>query len=297
MPESTETAPLAADRDRAIRAIKILLFSASIVPSVVGGAIAADSGAFTWLPFALAAAGLFIGQAAGDYLYYYLTHFHTDARDAHTQIFAGWRPLFTGTLLTPEQTLWAGVACLLADLAIAVYFVASVGVGVVWLALAGGLVAVFFTPLMLRGLKEPVIFLTFGPLCISGVVYVLTGAISVTALVASLPVGFFVAGVAYLKSARFDLVEHGGEQVVLRLSRPVIFALLGLGYASLLLGVVASVLTPWSLTGLLSLPLAWSIVATVRQSGSQLSAYLWATVRSILVLVVVGAGLALGFLA
>jgi 1,4-dihydroxy-2-naphthoate octaprenyltransferase len=297
MPETTETAHPAPDRDRAIRAIKILLFSASIVPSVVGGAIAAHVGTFAWVPFVLAAVGLFIGQAAGDYLYYYFTQFHTDARDAHTKIFAGWRPLFTGTLLKPEQTLWAGAICLLADLAIAAYFVSSVGVGVLWLALAGGLVAVFFTPLMLRGLKEPVIFLTFGPLCISGVVYVLTGRITETALVASLPVGFFVAAVAYLKSARFDLVEHGGEQVVLQLSRPVIFALLGLGYASLLLGVSAGVLPPWSLAGLLSLPLAWSIVATVRQSSSRLSAYLWATVRSILTLVVVGAGLALGFLA
>jgi 1,4-dihydroxy-2-naphthoate octaprenyltransferase len=297
MPESTETAPLAPDRNRAIRAIKILLFSASIVPSVVGGAIAAHVGTFAWVPFVLAAVGLFIGQAAGDYLYYYFTQFHTDARDAHTKIFAGWRPLFIGTFLKPKQTLWAGVVCLLADLAIALYFVSSVGVGVLWLALAGGLVAVFFTPLMLRGLKEPVIFLTFGPLCISGVVYVLTGRITETALVASLPVGFFVAGVAYLKSARFDLVEQGGDQAVLKLSRPVIFALLGLGYASLLLGVAGGVLPPWSLTGLISLPLAWSIVATVRQSSSRLSAYLWATVRSILVLVAVGAGLAVGFLA
>jgi 1,4-dihydroxy-2-naphthoate octaprenyltransferase len=297
MPESTETASLAPDRDRAIRAIKILLFSASIVPSVVGGAIAADAGAFAWLPFVLAAVGLFIGQAAGDYFYYYLTHFHTDARDAHTKIFAGWRPLFTGTLLKPAQTLWAGVTCLAVDLAIAVYFISTVGVGVLWLALAGGLVAVLFTPLMLRGLKEPVIFLTFGPLCISGVVYVLTGRVTETALAASLPIGFFVAGVAYLKSARFDLVDHGGDQVVLRLSLPVILALLGLGYASLLLGVAVGFLPPWSLTGLLSLPLAWSIVATVRQSSSRLSAYLWATVRSILTLVVVGAGLAVGFLA
>jgi hypothetical protein len=48
---------------------------------------------------------------------------------------------------------------------------------------------------------------------------------------------------------------------------------------------------------LISLPLAWSIVATVRQSSSRLSGYLWATVRSILTLVVVGAGLAVGFLA
>ena len=295
----TPSQPAAAvpDRERAIRAIKILLFSASVVPSVVGGTIAHAAGSFSWTPFLLAAAGLFIGQAGGDYLYYYLTHFHTDARDAHTKIFAGWRPLFTGTLFAPEKTVWAGAACLLIDLAIAAYFVELRGSAILWFALAGGLIAVFFTPLMLRGLKEPVIFLTFGPLCITGVVFALTGAVSEAALVASLPVGLFVTVVAYLKSARFDVVDSGGEQVVLKLSRTVILSLLALGYASLAAGVALGRLPVWSLGGLLSLPLAWSVASIVRQSSSRVAEYLWATVRSIVVLVIVGAGLAVGFLA
>lgn len=62
--------------------------------------------------------------------------------------------------------------------------------------MAGGLVAVFFTPLMLRDLREPVIYVAFGPLYVMGVVYLLTGTVSATAFVASLPIGFFVAGVA-----------------------------------------------------------------------------------------------------
>jgi 1,4-dihydroxy-2-naphthoate octaprenyltransferase len=287
----------AVDRERAIRAIKTLLFSASVVPSVVGGAIAEAAGSFAWTPFLLVAAGLFIGQAGGDYLYYYLTHFHTDARDAHTKIFAGWRPLFTGTRLAPERTVWAGVACLLIDLAIAVYFFQVRGAAILWFALAGGLIAVFFTPLMLRGWKEAVIFVTFGPLCVAGVVFALTGTVSEAALAASLPVGFFVTVVAYLKSARFDVVDAGGERVILRLSRTVIFVLLALGYASLAAGVALGRLPLWSLTGLLSLPLAWSVASVVRQSSSEVAEYLWATVRSIVVLVLVGAGLAVGFLA
>ena len=289
--------PVAAgDRERLIRAIKILLFSASVVPSVVGGAIAHAAGSFAWTPFLLAAAGLLIGQAGGDYLYYYLTHFHTDARDAHTKIFAGWRPLFTGTLFAPEKTVWAGAACLLIDLAVAIYFFELRGAAILWFALAGGLIAVFFTPLMLRGLKEPVIFVTFGPLCVTGVVFALTGTISEGAIVASVPVGLFVTVVAYLKSARFDVVDSGGEQVVLKLSRTVILALLALGYASLAAGVALGRLPAWSLTGLLSLPLAWSVASIVRQSSSRVSEYLWATVRSIVILVIVGAGLAVGFM-
>jgi 1,4-dihydroxy-2-naphthoate octaprenyltransferase len=286
----------APDRERAIRAIKILLFSASIVPAIVGGAIAASTGSFAWTPFLLAALGLFIGQAGGDYLYYYGTHFHTDARDAHTKIFAGWRPLFTGTLFAPERTVWAGALCLAVDLGIAVYFYQLMGTAILWFALAGGLIAIFFTPLMLRGWKEPVIFVTFGPLCVAGIVFALTGTLSQAAIVASLPVGFFVTVVAYLKSARFDVVDSGGEQVVLKLSRTVILVLLAFGYVSLVAGVALSYLPMWSLAGLLSLPLAWSVASIVRQSSSKVSEYLWATVRSIVILVVVGAGLAAGFL-
>lgn len=285
------------ERDRAIRAIKVLLFSASLIPATVGGAIAYAAGFRAPGPFVLVTLGLFIGQAGGDYLYYYFTHFHTDARDAHTKIFAGWRPLFTGSLLKPEQTLAAGIACLVLDLGIAAYFVWAVGPPILWFAAAGGLVAIFFTPLMLRGLKEPVVFVTFGPLCLAGVAYALTGAISVPALVSSVPLGLFITAVAYLKSARFEVADRAGDLVVLKLSRIAIAALLGLGYASLVAGIVAGPLPRWSLAGLLSLPLAVSVVRVAGGARSRVSEYLWATVRTIVISIIAGLAVALGFLA
>ena len=80
---------------KAIRFIKYLLFSASIIPCLVAGAMAHTAERyivdwFLWVTFAI-----FIAQVGGDYLYYYFTHYHTDQRDAHTKIFAGWKPLFT----------------------------------------------------------------------------------------------------------------------------------------------------------------------------------------------------------
>jgi len=287
---------LPVDRARAIRAIKILLFSASVVPALVGGAVAAAAGSFAWTPFVVAAAGLFIGQMGGDYLYFHRTAFHTDARDAHTKIFAGWRPLFTGTLLAPERTVWAGVACLALDLAIAAWFAVRGGPEVLWFAAAGGAVAIFFTPLMLLGLKEPVIFVTFGPLSVAGVAWALTGRVPMAALAASLPVGVFVTVVAYLKSARFELAGEGGDEVVLRLSRTVVIVLYALGYACHLAGVAVGWLPPWTLLAFLTLPLAWTVVTAVGGGKSLVSAYHWATVRSILVLVGSGVGIASGFL-
>ncbi len=72
----------APDRERAVRAIKVLLFSASLVPAAVGGAIAHAAGSFAWPPFLLAAVGLFLGQAGGDYLYFHARRSPADADDA-----------------------------------------------------------------------------------------------------------------------------------------------------------------------------------------------------------------------
>jgi len=77
------------EQSRYIRKIKYLLFSSSIIPAIIGGGLAYNSDSFLVLPFILVTLGLFIGQAGGDYLYYYFTHFHTDPRDSHTKIFAG----------------------------------------------------------------------------------------------------------------------------------------------------------------------------------------------------------------
>ena len=147
---------------------------------------------------------------------------------------------------------------------------------------------------MLRGWKEPVIFVTFGPLCVAGVVYALTGAVPAAALVASVPLGLSITAVAYLKSARFEVVDEGTEQVVLKLSRRSIMLLFAAGYLGLAGGVAVALLPPWSLAGLASVPLAFSVVSVVRGQQSRVTDYLWATVRCILVSIAMGLGLGFG---
>jgi len=109
MSVSSSTLAQAPTRQRgsAIRVIKYALFSASIVPSFVGAALAYHYApqSFNLLYAVLAGLGLFLGQMAGDYFYYYGTHFHSDARDAHTKIFAGWKPLYTDAFLGDRGTL------------------------------------------------------------------------------------------------------------------------------------------------------------------------------------------------
>jgi 1,4-dihydroxy-2-naphthoate octaprenyltransferase len=280
---------------KAIRFIKYLLFSASIIPCLAAGAMAFSTGKFSPGDFLLVTFALFIGQAGGDYLYFYFTNFHSDQRDAHTKIFAGWKPLFTGTLLKDKQTVYAGFACLALDLLIGIYFFLQLGPTILILAALGGAVAVFFTPLMLRGLKEPVIFVTFGPLTMLGVYFVLTHEMSLTPVIGSLPIAFLVTLVAYLKSARFEVQESAGDKVVLNINTRTIQWLLGLAYFSLILAVLSSFMPVWSLLGLLTLPFAYLVSKKV-SSQSKVSEYLWATVYSLVVFIVTGLLIALGYL-
>jgi 1,4-dihydroxy-2-naphthoate octaprenyltransferase len=283
------------ERQKAILAIKFLLFSASVIPAIVGGSIAWYYLTFNWIDFIMVVAGLFIGQAGGDYLYYYFTHFHTDSRDSHTKIFAGWKPLFTGTLIKPKETLFFGIFCLVVDLGIGVYFFTKLGWMILLLAGAGGLIAVFFTPLMLRGLKEPVIFLTFGPLCVIGAVYVMTGEFKVAALVASLPIGFLVTVVAYLKGAKFQVMKENGNEIIMNLERNVIYQLIILAYLTLGLNVALGHMPLYSIAGIVSLPISLSVVRVIKSGNSEVKDYLWAVVKAILALIITGLLIALGY--
>lgn len=284
-------------RYAAIRAIKFMLFSATIVPSLVGGALAYYHGSFNWTNFLLVGLALLIGQAGGDYLYYYFTHRHTDSRDSHTKIFAGWKPFFTSLLPEKHGTFYAGVVCLLIDLGIGIHYYLLLGAPVIWLALAGGLIAILFTPLMLRGLKEPVVFVTFGPLSTLGMYFVLTGEISSPdPAIVSLPLAFLVTVVAYLKGAKFELGHEGGEDVVLKLNRSRVLWLSLLGYVSLLALLLAGFLPALSALGFLSLPLAISVILVVRKNSSKVQDYLWAVVRSIWALLITGGFIALSLI-
>lgn len=282
-------------RSRSILYIKILLFSASIIPAFIAGAMASGDRDFSLLSFILVLAGLFLGQAAGDYFYYYFTDFHTNTKDSHTKIFAGWKPLFIDTLLRPKDSLAAGIVCLMADVAILFYFIHRLGLGIIWLAGIGALVALFFTPVMLRGYKEPLIFITFGPLSMFAAYYALTGTFSIIPVIISLPVGFLITLVAYLKGAHYKVKQEGSDLVILNINSRHIAWLLLATYLSIVLAWIFDFLNPWALISLLSVVPAWFMVRSLKKE-STINHYLRATVFSLLIMVFAGLSFTISFL-
>ncbi len=273
-----------------------MLFSASLAPVILGGALSYSSEVFNGLNFLLAGLGLVIGQAGGDYLYYYFTNNHTNSKDAHTKIFAGWRPFFTEILPPERGPLYAGIACLLIDLLIGYFFYIQFGYEILLLAMAGGLIAIFFTPMMLIGLKEVVVFITFGPLSLTGLYYVLTGELSYLPVLASLPMAFLVTIVAYLKGAKFGLLVSDGRDMVIKLNRKLISFLTILAYLSLAGLVITGIFPLTSLAGLAGLGVSISVLKVIRDEASEIHDYLWAVVRSIFALLVTTILISLGLL-
>lgn len=283
-------------RTKAILFIKFMLFSATIAPAVLALFMTIDKEAFIWHNFILAALGLIIGQAGGDYLYYYFTKNHTHVKDAHTKIFAGWKPFFMEILPKKRGALYAGILCLIIDLVIGYYFYLQFGTTILWLAIAGGLVAIFFTPLMLMGFKEIVVFITFGPLSLTGIYFVLSGDIELFPALVSLPVAFLVTIVAYLKGAKLQILNTNDKQYVVKINRSLISVLTILAYLSVLILAFLDVIPYWSVISLVTIFISISVLKVIQNKASEIHDYLWAVVRSIVALLIATILIGVGFI-
>jgi 1,4-dihydroxy-2-naphthoate octaprenyltransferase len=155
------------------------------------------------------------------------------------------------------------------DLPIGVFFFSRLGFGIAPLVLAGGAEAAFFTPLMLRGLAEPVVFITFGPMTVVGTYFVLTGLFSWEAFIVSLTPGIFTMNVGLVSNTfdHDDDIPSGKLTLPVRLGQANAVLLMAggtlLAYLSILAGDVGGLLPVWTLLVLLSVPLAVSVLRNV----------------------------------
>jgi hypothetical protein len=273
--------------------IKFLLFSASIVPALLVGVLnyGTDFSPLSWL---LVIVGLFLGQAGGDYLYYYFTNNHTDQRDAHTKIFAGWKPFFAQYFKKENTSLIVGLAVLATNLLILLYFYLSIGWEILAFAAAGGIIALSFTYLMLKGFKEVTVFITFGPLSTAGGYLALTGELTVDPILISIPVGILITLVAYLKGAKLQISDDG--QNVVNIKNWLIDSLIYSAYGSLIILIAVKVLPVYSALGLFGLFPAIILQRKLSNASANLTQYLRATVQSILIMIITTLGIMTGWI-
>jgi 1,4-dihydroxy-2-naphthoate octaprenyltransferase len=177
--------------------------------------------------------------------------------------------------LRPRRMLWLLAYGLFAlGTCIGLVLVATRGMPVLWMGLAGFLIGYLYSvpPVRLahRGLGELSVAIGFGPLILLGTYYVQRQAWSLEAFLASLPLAFLIAAVLYIHEFpdKEGDARVGKRTLIVRLpERSAVvgyMALLALTYLIIVGGVALQgsgrfadyAFPTWSLLGLLTLPLA-----------------------------------------
>lgn len=180
-------------------------FTMTVISVGVGGALAAIDGLFSWPLFVLSVAGAVCMHAAANLFndYYDVKH-GVDTVAAATAQYRP-HPLVLG-LLPARQVFVAASAILGVGVLIGLYLTLHSGWAVFWIGLAGSLAAVAYTapPMKYKyfALGEVSVFLMWGPLMVEGAYYVQRQALSLKALLISIPFGVLVALVLLANNIR-----------------------------------------------------------------------------------------------
>jgi 1,4-dihydroxy-2-naphthoate polyprenyltransferase len=256
----------------ALRTTRLPFLSATIVPVVLGIAIAARHGSFDLLTAVLTVIGASCVQlglnVANDV--FDTAQGADDANLTPTKFSGGSRVIQYGLVSFRQM---AGLAT--------VFYVAAGLIGLLLLALRGSpalliigvlgfIVSIGYTapPLkfVYRGLGEIAVAIGFGPMMLLGAYVVQTrGALSWEPFVASLPIALLVALILYVNEIpdRRGDARAGKRTLPVRLSKPTVIAIYRVAaiaaYAIVVVGVVVGQLPIPALLALLSAPLALQV--------------------------------------
>ena len=260
----------------ALRTTRLPFLSATAVPVLLGIAVAASHGAFTWWTALLTVIG-----AAFAHLAINVTNdvFDTlsgadDANPTPTQFSGGSRVAVYDLVSVRGLALLAGVLYG-ATAAIGLVLVAVTGsMTLLWIGVAGIVLGVAYTapPLKLvyRGLGEVAVALGFGPVMLLGAYVVQTGRIEAEPLVLSLVPGILIALILFVNEIpdRRSDAATGKRTLPTRFSPDVIrgaYLTAGLAAFGVVVTAVAAGVLPWpTLVALAAVPLVFRVHAGLR---------------------------------
>jgi 1,4-dihydroxy-2-naphthoate octaprenyltransferase len=182
------------------------IWIASVIPMLLGGAAAyKESGQFNWYWFLVSIAGIFlieIGKHAINEAVDYVTGVDRFvAPDKQTPFSGGRRTIVDGTLSFLEVSI-VGLLTMGAAAMVGLYVVFFREPSVIWIGLAGFLIAAFYTlppmKFIYNGLGEIAVGVTYGPLIVMGTFLVQTHTLALFPLLISIPVGFLITNVLWI---------------------------------------------------------------------------------------------------
>ncbi len=261
-----------------ILAIRAPFFTASIVPLVLGMAIAwYDTQVFDlFLGFLTLLAGIAIH--AGTNLTNDYFDQPTDDINQNFSPFNGGSRMIQNEVLLPRQILLASIICYLVGIVTAVFIIINTG-GILLLFFLGTavLLGLFYTALPFRlsyhGLGEIAVFVGFGPLGVLSAYYIQLGDINWTlTLIASVPIAFLIAMVLFINEFQdIEADQESGKRtlaVVLGKTLAVRIYIIGmiLAYVFLLIGIISAIFPIFLLLPFVTIPLAAKAILIAKRN-------------------------------
>lgn len=250
-----------------LRAMRIPFLQATILPVVLGSALAYRDGRFSWDLFGVMAVAMGAMNIGTNLSNDYFDHLSgADERNRRPTPFSGGSRVIQQGLIPPEAIFIAAMTSYALAILLGFYLVLRSDWRLLLFGISGILVSYFYTapPLKLgyRGWGEPLVGFLLGPLAVTGTYYVYSLVLSGPAFFLSLPLGFLVTGILYINQfpdAESDAAA-GKRHWIARLGRKRAvkgyFGILGAAYLSIILPVLFGILPAWTLLSLASLPLA-----------------------------------------
>jgi 1,4-dihydroxy-2-naphthoate octaprenyltransferase len=260
-----------------LRATRLPFLTATIVPILLGIAVAGLRDGFSWWLAALTLIGgacIHLGLNVANDVFDTLSG-ADEANVNPTQFSGGSRVILYGLLrLRSMALLSAGFYAV--GIGIGLALAALQGWDLLWVGIAGALISLFYTapPLRLvhRGLGELAVGIGFGPIMALGAYFVQAQEYALEPLLASLPVGILIALILYVNEVpdRPADAAAGKRTLPVRLSEESVIRLYDLA-----VGVTFALIVAFALSGLIArpaiialaaLPLAFPVRRALRDS-------------------------------
>ena len=255
-----------------VTVIRIPFLILALILGILGAAVAWYGSRHFGSPFniwyaILATVGLLIAHAAVNIFNdYFDAHSGLDYKTSRTP-FSGGSGAVPSGLLTIQQSLCLGIACLVLLVPIAVFFILKTGWMLLPLLVLAVFLIVFYTPLILKmGYPEWSPGLGLGILPVMGAYFVHTGEYTLTTFIASMPSYFLVHNLLLLNE--FPDVE--ADMTVSRRTLPIVIGKKRAAYFFSLVTLLVYIWVVWAVTyhympvftllSLLTLPIAVHVI-------------------------------------
>jgi len=290
-----------------IKAIRAPFFTASVVPVLVGTALAWNiTGKFSLAKFILVLLGVPLFNAGTNLANDYFDHkTGNDEINKNLTPFSGGSRVIQNGIIPPRHILMGSFLFFGLGSVIGLYLNAvTPGNLILYLGIIGLLSGFFYTatPVLIgyRGVGEFVVGLNLGTLTIIGAYYVQAHSVSWSAFWISLPIGFLVAAILYINQFpdyEADKAVNKKHLVVRLGKRKAVYGYYFLICATYLViagSVIFRMVTPFALISFLTLPIASGAIKILKANYDKIAELIPAQAKTIQTHLFTGLLLSLG---